>query len=114
MKQIILCWAIVLAFCLTNVSAQKTNLVGTTWKISLCTCYGGDNEWFDGGTITFFKNGKTNRSDQKWKLVGNVIKVTTSDIYGEEFTATIKGNRMTGKWFGGMNKRETKFRAVKQ
>lgn len=62
----------------------------------------------------FLKNGKTNNPDQKWKLGGNVIKVTTTDFYGEEFTATIKGNRMTGKWLGGMNKRETKLRAVKQ
>lgn len=104
----------VFAFCCTDILAQKIKLVGTTWKISECICDGGDNSWFDGGKITFLKNGKTNNSDQRWKLIGNVIKVTTTDKYGREFTGEIRGNQMTGILYEGMNKRAIRFNAVKQ
>lgn len=113
MKQLVLCLAMVLAFCITNAIAQKTNLVGTTWKMSTCICDGTYNDWGEEGTITFLKNGRIKDSSGSWKLVGNTVKVVNFDKYQPEITAKMRGDQMTGEILMGMNLRLFKFRAVK-
>ena len=113
MKHLILCLVMILTFCVTDAFAQKTNLAGTTWKMSTCICDGTYNDWGEEGTITFLKNGKIKDSSGSWKLVGNKLKVTNFDQYQPEITATVKGNKMTGETWMGMNSRSFKFKAVK-
>lgn len=114
MKKLAIVGALIFSMYIQNVTAQKMNLVGSTWRISYCTCYGGDNDWIDGGLITFSKNGKTDSPDERWTLNGRVLKVTTNDTYGREFTGRFVKDRFTGTLFEGMNRRAMKFVAVKR
>ncbi len=113
MKNLVFCLILIPVFCLTNALGQKTNLVGTTWKMSTCICDGTDNDWDEEGTITFLKNGRIEGSNGRWKVVGNKLVVTKLEDYTHGITAKIKGNRMTGEIEMGMSPRLFKFKAIK-
>jgi hypothetical protein len=100
MKQLILCLTMVLAFCVTDVVAQKTNLAGTTWVLKYTTGKANSTDYEEYAKITFKKGGKVvfdNDETGRWTLKGNKLTVendgdSTAVSYVE---ATITGT--TGK-----------------
>ena len=104
MKQLFLCLAMVLAFCVTDTLAQrsKINLANTTWTIYYKECSVGGKakkgEWEKHTTITFLNGGKIKDSDDGiWKLTGNKLYVNAPDsLVIVDMKATINGNQMNG------------------
>jgi hypothetical protein len=114
MKPLVLCLAMVLAFCVTDALAQrsKINLANTTWTIYYkeCPVEGKvkKGNWEKHMTITFLSGGKIKNSDDGiWKLTGNKLYVNAPDsLVIVEMKVTITGSQMNGNACLSMTCRE--------
>lgn len=114
MKQLVLCLAIVLAFCVTDVLSQRSNvkLANTTWTIYYKECpIGGKakgGNWEKHTIITFQSGGKIKNSDDGiWKLTGNKLYVNAPDsLVIVDMKVAINGSQMNGNACLSMTCRE--------
>ena len=99
--------ALVLAFCVSDVIAQKTNLAGTTWILKYTTGKANSTDYEEYAKITFEKGGKAtfdNGETGRWTMKGNKLTVkndgnSTEVRYVE---VTIKGTVGKGTAVIGM------------
>ncbi len=77
MKQLALCLTMILAFCVSDAFAQKTNLTGTTWILKYTTGRANSNDYEEYARIVFLKGGKAEvrfsntKETAKWILKGS-------------------------------------------
>jgi len=104
MKQLVLCLAMVLAFCVSDVLAQKNNLIGTTWVLKYTTGKANSTDYEEYARITFSKGGKAevkfgnSKETAKWTLKGNnlVISNSADGALVHYVEVKIKGTTATG------------------